>query len=161
MPQIQLVGKSNTNLPEDPIPSESPIRLEERNAVDEHCHRSQPGNDFSIHPFAIGVGARLAGTVEIDTVQAGDGDSEHELEEPKDKSDQCSHHASAARAVAQKVESTHFAGVVCLECLIEVVELWLGFIAYIMLAGVICASWSLLESAFAMQGMFVLTMAAD
>lgn len=157
---MQPTGNTE-NLPENPVPGKSPVRLEERYAVDEHSHRRQSSNDLGIHPFAIRVRAHVASVVEVDTVQAGDGNSENKLEEPQDESDQCSKHASAAGAVAHKVESTHFARVVCVMWLMEVVELWLGFVAFIMLVGVICALWSLLESAVVMQGIFVLMMAAD
>jgi hypothetical protein len=100
------------DLPQDPVPGKCPVRLEERDAVDEHRDRGQASNDFSVDPFAIGVGTLLASAMKINAVQASDGDGEYKLEESQDESDDSTDHASAARAVAHKVESTHVVEVV-------------------------------------------------
>jgi hypothetical protein len=94
--------------PQDPVPGKSPVRLEEGNAIDEHRDRGEASNDFGVDPFAVGVGTLLASAVKINTVQASDGDGEYKLEKSQDKSDDSTDHASATRAVAHKVESTHF-----------------------------------------------------
>lgn len=96
----------------DPVPGKGPVRLEEWNAVDKNCDSGQASDDFSVDPFAVGVGAHLASAVQIDAIQPSDGDSEHELEESKDKADEGAHHASTAGVVADKVESTHFGEIV-------------------------------------------------
>jgi len=51
--------------------------------------------------------------VEIDAVKGSNSDSEHKLEEAEDESNESAHHASAARVVADNVESAHFAEMVC------------------------------------------------
>jgi hypothetical protein len=95
------------NLPENPVPGKCPVGLEERNTVDEYGDGGKSGDNFGVHPFAVGVGTGLVGTVEIHSVETGDGDCEDKLEEPKDKSDQRAYHAAAAGAITNKVESAH------------------------------------------------------
>ena len=101
------------NSPENPVPGERPVRLDEWDAVDEYCYGRQAGNDLSVDPFAISVRAGLASAVQVDAVQASNGDCEDELEESKNKSDDRTQHAAAAGAVAYEVESAHVVDLVC------------------------------------------------
>ena len=132
------------NLRKNPVPGKGPVRLEEWNAVNKDRDCGQASDDLSVDPFAVGVSAHLASTVEVDAVQSSDGDSEHELEESKDEADEGTHHTSTAGVIADKVKSTHFVEIVRVDFLvIKVVELSLEGNMYVMLAGVICALRSL------------------
>lgn len=145
------------NLRKNPVPGKGPVRLEERNTVNKDRDRGQASDDLSVDPFAVGVGAHLASAMEVDTIKSGDGDSEHKLEESKDEADEGTHHTSTAGVIADKVKSTHFVEIVRVDFLvIKVVELSSEGNMYVMLAGVICALQSPVESDVAMQGMFVL-----
>ena len=85
-----LVGSSERrNLQEYPIPRPSPIALKERHRIDQHRDSAQTRDDLGEDPFAIGVFALLIGAVEIDTIEACNGDGEGELKESQDKADEC------------------------------------------------------------------------
>ena len=96
-----------SNLPENPVPGECPVGLEERNTVDEYGDGRKSGDNFGVHPFAVVVGAGLVSAVEVHAVQTGDGDCEDELEESKDEPDHRADNSAAAGAVTNKVESAH------------------------------------------------------
>lgn len=66
---------------QDPVPAESPVALEEREAVEETCYRAEAGDGLGEDPFAVGVGVGLVGVVEVYAVEAGDDEGEDELEE--------------------------------------------------------------------------------
>ena len=100
------------NLRKNPVPGKGPVRLEERNAVDKDRDSRQAGDDLSVDPFSVSVGAHLASAMKVDTIQSGNGDSEDELEESKDEADEGTCHASAAGVVADEIESTHVVEIV-------------------------------------------------
>jgi len=85
-----LVSSSGRrNLQEYPIPRPSPIALKERHRINQHSDSAQTCDDLGENPFAIGVFALLIGAVEIDTIEARNGDGEGELKESQDKADEC------------------------------------------------------------------------
>lgn len=110
---VQASSRFEEHLQKHPVPEERPVGLEEGDAIDEHRDGRQTGDDFSIHPLAVGVGASVLSVVEVDAIQTGDGDGQHKLEKSKNESDQCAEDAAAAGAITEKVESTHVESGVC------------------------------------------------
>lgn len=103
----QRKSRCRRYLQENPVPEESPVRLEEGDSVHEHRDSGEASNNFGIDPLAVSVGVSLASRVQVDTVEAGDGDGEDKLEESKNEADQRAEDAAAAGAVTEKVESAH------------------------------------------------------
>lgn len=55
--------------------------------VNENTRGAQSSDDLGKHPSAIRVRASLVRGVEVDAVETGDGDGEHELEDAQDEAD--------------------------------------------------------------------------
>ena len=70
-------------LQENPIPSESIVRFQLGHDVDKGCDCAQSAHHDGIDPFAVLIFGLLSGQVEVDGVEAADGEGEDELEEAK------------------------------------------------------------------------------
>ena len=57
---------------------------DEGNAEEDGAQGREAGDDLGVDPAAVRVDVRLAGAVDVDAIEAGDGDGEQELEEVQD-----------------------------------------------------------------------------
>jgi len=74
---------------ETKVPSPQPVALQEGNAVKYTRDGGESRDDFCKYPFAISADVRFLRGMKINTVQAGDSESENELEEAEDRAANC------------------------------------------------------------------------
>ena len=87
------------DLQQHEVPSPEPVALDEGDGVDDARNGRKDGDDFGKHPLSVSANMRFLCSMEVDSVQANDGDGQDELEEAENRTGNGTDCAARVRVV--------------------------------------------------------------